>query len=231
MKNKIAYGKVAEQYKQAILDDKMAQLTRPGGKEKDLPKKSNLLADPHKALVGSQLHRYRPTVVRYAKNFCLRLISKDDFFIAIRNDTRKLLDMAYSLGKLPLNSPGISKEVWNIISHVNGMLEGIEEKDLDIHMAPVLTDAIIGMVEAILNSGDQIPKKHEVREKMSGPLSKLPPNIRSVIVDRLRALGLDPNDESVLRGLARKFGLDPDEVLEQLGRGEIPNSLKPFLML
>lgn len=240
---KVAYGSVAAEYRKAILEDEMRRLTKPKSEESEKPKKdvkATVLQDPQGAIIRGRLVRFKPAMTRYAKNFCLRLISQDDLLLSVRNESRKLLMSLQSMGRLMIPPDQLDKCVRNILLTLQQMFEGITARELDIQMTTPIVDTIMGQIEKLIADRSATPdyeKIAELKGEQKGmevdkddPLAQFPPHIRKAIVTRLSMIGIDPRNMEALMGLAKQFGIeDPEAALEKLRNGEIPDELKHIL--
>lgn len=237
-RNRTAYGKFAEQFKDEIIAEHVRKLTKPKEPGEEAPDRTpQILKDPQGLIIRGRMLRFKPTITSYAKNFCLRLISRDDFLIATRNDTRKLLQGVGAMGSIMLSSSKIEKAVQEIVDMLYRMTEGIPLRDMDINMVPPLVDTVMKIVENTLAERTAKPaheKFQELRKQqgptlINDPLDEFPPKIRELLLNRLPTMGLNPRDMPTLKRLARQMGLDPDEAIEELKQGRIPEKLKNFL--
>lgn len=241
---KVAYGRLASQYKDAIVKDSVQHLTRPPTeeeKQQEAAKKSpGIVSDPQGTIIRARIQRFKPALEHYAKNLCFRQITKDDFLISIRNESQKLLENIQSMGRLMLSTGQVRDHVHEVVDTLHKMMEGIPESQMDIQMVTPIVDTIIGIIEKAIASRAAMPaheKYQEMKDKATqrmpipqdDPLAEFPPEIRSRITERMAMIGLNPRDMETIKRLARQFGVeDPDEAIEQLKRGEIPEQLQKF---
>lgn len=237
-RNRTAYGKFAEEFKDEIIAEHVRKLTKPKEPGEDAPDRTpQILQDPQGVIIRGRMLRFKPTIMSYAKNFCLRLISRDDFLIATRNDTRKLLQGVSAMGRMMLSSSQIEKAVREVVDTLYRMTEGIPLRDMDINMVPPIVDTVIGIVENTFAAQAGKPAHEKIQEARgqprptieNDPLNEFPPKIRELLLNRLPMMGLNPRDMPTLQRLARQMGIDPDEAIEELKQGRIPEKLKNFL--
>lgn len=237
-RSKILYGKIAEQYKDTILADHIRDLTRRKKDDDKKEKKSpRIVSDPQGLIIQGRLRRFKPTITSYAKNFCLGLISRDDFLIATRNDTRKFLNSVSSMGRLFIPPEQVNHMVNEVVDTLYQMTEELTPRDMDIHMVPPIVDTIMGIIEKKFAERSEISDHEKFAEAKEGgsplpandPLSEFPPEIQKLLLSRLPMLGLNPRDIPTLKRLARQMGVDPDEAIAEMKAGRIPDKLKNFL--
>jgi hypothetical protein len=244
-KKSVAYGQLAEEYRDAIIKDSVQHLTRPASPEEKHREESqkqgpSILSDPQGTIIRSRLQRFKPAITHYAKNLCMRHISQDDFLISVRNESQKLLENIQSMGRLMLSSGQVRDKVNEVVDTLHKMMEGIPRGHMDIQMVPPIVDKTMEIIETAIATRAAMPereKHQEIRERAAqrypspenDPLADFPPEIRQAIVERLTMIGLNPRDIDTIKRLARQFGVeDPDAAIEQLKRGEIPEELKNF---
>jgi hypothetical protein len=234
-KRTVAYGRIAEQFRSAILAEDVKKLAQPKQDEPE-DKAPQILSDPQGMIIRGRLLRFKPTITSYAKNFCLRLISEDDFLISVRNESRKMLTSVRSMGRVQITMAQVEKYVRDIVYTLAKMLQDISPNQIDIQMAPPLVDAVMDMVEQAFAERAALPDHEKVQEQSqpqgdvpaNDPFKDFPPEIRSLIVQRMAMLGVQTRDMDTLKRMARQFGVDPDEAIEEMKQGRIPDSLKRF---
>lgn len=243
---KVVYGRLAEQFRDAIAEDSVRHLTRPASPEEkhrqeSQSKSPSILTDPQGTIIRARMKRFKPAITHYAKNLCLRHISQDDFLIAVRNESQKLLENIQSMGRLMMGGDQIRAKVREILTTLQQMMDGIPKSQMDIQMVTPIVEKIVDTIEAAIATRAAMPdheKYQEIRDKAAerlplaenDPLADFPAEIRSRITERLTMIGLNPRDLDTIKRVARQFGVeDPDEAIEQLKKGEIPEQLKNFL--
>jgi hypothetical protein len=230
---KIVYGKVASQFKDAFLADEMQKLTRPPEAKKEEPKKPYIVSNPYGVLIGARLRRFKPVIEALTKNFCLRLISREDYILSLRRECGEMMKGVQQLYSYSVSSDNVKSATNDAVDMAYKMTEGIKRPEMDIQMAQPLIQAILSSIGESVEKYTQNPlKKSEgsADNKIKGTfLSRFPEHIRKAIYQRLTMIGLNPNDEVTLKRLARNLGADPDKIIEQLEKGIIPDELKGWL--
>ena len=235
-KKKVLYGNIAEGFRDAILADEVSRLARPKKDEPGKPEVPALISDPQGMIIRSRLKRFRPTIDSYCKNFCLDRISRDDFFIAIRNECRKMFNGIRTLGRMHITPSQVEEYSRGIMYAVARMLEGVPASAVEINMVPPLLDAVMQMVEqafaerSAMTMGEKIDEGRVDPRKPrdDDPLKDFPDAIREAIVNRMVSMGLNPRDVTTLKRLIRQLGMEPDEAFEELKAGRIPDKLKKY---
>lgn len=221
-----------------------AEKAKPKREAEPEAPKSVFTESPQTALVAARLRRFKPMVKAYCSNYCMRLIPRQDLFAAVRTSSSKLLNDARNMSKVALTRRKIHEIVDRIVLGMEGVLEGVSDRQVGIeYIEPLMGVVMGGLGEAFsariaMTDEQRIAEAREqegagliktpAQRSLSGLLAQLPPEMAEKIRQRLYAIGINPNDEKSLKFLIRNLGVNPDEAMEQLRNGEIPEKLKGF---
>lgn len=232
------WGKIASQYRNEIMAFEARRLAKPKQEESEKTRKPLLIENPQKALIQAHMKRYAPTIKRYVANFCMRLLPRNDLYVAVSNETRKMLNNVRRIMHLSVTQRDVDNTVREIIATLEEMMTGLKDRDMEITMVSPIMEAITGKVEEFADYAQNATRKLHDQEAQdiatptkpdpNDPLSVFPPKIARVIRQRLSSIGMSPNDTEQLKFLIRNLGVDPDEAFEQLKRGIVPEKLRKF---
>jgi hypothetical protein len=231
-KKKVVYGRIAEQFRQAVIADEVKRLTEK--KKADEEKVPEIISDPQGMIIRGRLRRFKPAILTYAKNFCLHLISEDDFLLAVKGEARRMLTSVRSMGRIRISATQVEQYSKDIVYTLARMLQDVPEAAIEINMATPLVDAVMSMIEQVFAERAALPDHEKLGEgketavSEDDPLKDFPPDIRALVVERLVMLGLNPRDIDTIKRFARQMGVDPEEAIEEMKQGRIPEKLRKF---
>ena len=221
-KNRIAYGSVAQQYKEVLAEETLRQ------KMQD-KKGDAVIVSPQQRIMSSRVLKYRKSVERYSKNYCFALIDTHDYTISVRNETDNLFRDYRMLSHGQFSAERCNEVTRNIVRELSVILEETDNNPPNVQMIPRLLRHILDRVTAFLADPGRSPAATLKIFTKSHFLSGLPEGIQDRIISRLVSMGLNPEDQATLKSILTQLGVDPETIVSEISLNGVPKQLERLL--
>lgn len=236
--NKIMYGGIAAQYKDALTELRVKDILS----KKEENKKETLpmyMRNPVFLILLKKQKKFRIYVENLAKRVTMKHISTDDFILAMRNEIKRLFDGVRNGGTFSITD-GMVKEIQNTVGDISYNYF-LENPKLGIGHALEISSILNTYVEDWIQGLNTKGKKESIgevkKDKRNLPifegrddsLAGVPKEIKEKIEKRLDEMGISRYDTPQIRKLLSSVGLSWENVLESLKNGNVPPILQQFL--